>query len=121
MKALWENYAEKFNARNLRERIIISMCVLAAIYLLWELALLGGIRSERQTLDKRYQSASSEMKKVEAEKQVFTEALKNNPNAKKQQQIVHLKERLESLDRDIESLSAGLVACLLYTSDAADD
>ena len=110
MKEIWLKYTEIYNERVIRERVIIAMCILAAVYFLWELAVLGGLRSKREALDARYSKATGQMQKLDAERKVWNEALRNNPNAQKQKQILELRERLTLLDKEIETLSGGLVS-----------
>lgn len=110
MKAHWEKYAGWFNARILRERIIIALCIIAALYFVWDFAVLQGLAAKRNALDSRYQLATSDMTKLSAEERVLSQALLNNPNAKKQREILQLEARLKKLDEEIEALSVGLVS-----------
>lgn len=110
MSAMWEKYASLFNARVLRERVIIALCLIAGVYFVWEFTLLRGLSEQRKALDARYNVAVTDMQKISAEEKVLSQALLNNPNSKKQREIVQLQSRLKSLDGEIEALSVGLVA-----------
>lgn len=109
MKAYWEKYATLFNARVLRERLIIAICAFAAIYLLWDFMVLRGLSERKAALDLRYKTSSTEIQKLSAEERVLSQALLNNPAAKKQREIVQLNDRLVALDKEIATLSVGLV------------
>lgn len=109
MKQLWQKYAELFDARIFRERVIIALCILAAVYFVWDFAVVQSLTEKRQILETRYKKADAEIKKLSAEERVLSQALLNNPNAKKQREIVQLNDRLNSLDEQIDELSVGLV------------
>ena len=110
MTRLWDRYVAFFDARVLRERIIIALCVLACVYLIWDFFLVQTLNSKREVLDQRYAVAKSELSKIDAEQDVISRALQSNPNATKQREVWQLNERLSSLENEIEALSVGLVS-----------
>lgn len=109
MKESWEKYALMFDSRAIRERIIIALCVLASVYLVWDFAFVQGLNKKRAALDARYDRAAIEIEKFSAEEKVLSQALRSNPNAEKQREILQLKDRVAELDKEIERLSGGLV------------
>ncbi len=110
MNAFWEKYSEQFNARSIRERIIFTLCLLAALYFVLDFFLLSPQEKRREELDLRYEYIDKEMLKLSAEEKVLADGILNNPNAKKQREIVQLEARLADVDKQIQALSVGLIA-----------
>ncbi len=108
--AYWQQYSAQFNARNLRERIIIVLCVLAAIAVIWDFAFMQGVSQQRKTLAERYQLASEKLATLSNQEKALISALASNPLLKKQQEALQLKQRLTVVDQKIEDLSVGLIA-----------
>ncbi|WP_096087579.1 hypothetical protein [Agaribacterium haliotis] len=109
MKALWLKYSDAFNLRPLRERLLIALCILAFVYVCWELLIYSSINSENKKLQQRFSSAESALERLTQEEKIYTKTLMNNPNALKQKQVLELESKLQNLDQELAELSVGLV------------
>jgi MSHA biogenesis protein MshJ len=110
MKQLWANYAEFFNSRTIREQVILCLSLLAIVYFIWMFLFVTPLSEERRAFKQRYELAQTENKKITAERDIFIQALSNNPGTRKQKEIQDLKTNLASLDKEVEALSAGLIS-----------
>ena len=109
MKEKWEKIADSFNARILRERLLIALCVFALIYVAWELLFYSSMSKQVKALNQRNDRAQMQMQTLTTEEIGLSRAMMNNPNALRQKEILSLEKKLGALDVDISKLSAGLV------------
>lgn len=109
MKQFVEKYSTLFEQRVLRERIIISCVVLALVYLIFDFAFFQPVFAKRDEFKKQIHSAQSELKVIQTEKDVLIQGFTKNPSIAKQREITQLKQRIASLDGEINSLSEGLI------------
>ena len=106
----WQRYSEQYNARPLRERALIFVCIIAAIYVVWDFGFYQRVSGEQKQLTDRYQKASQKLEVLTSQEKALINALSANPLLKKQQEITQLKNRLKAIDQQIEDLSIGLIA-----------
>ena len=106
---------DKFNERNLRERLLISLGVLALIYLVCDFAIFQSIEKEKKALNARLDGIESDMTTLSAQEDVLVKALSNDPLAAKRREIMRLERELNVLDQDLEALSVGLVSAKKLT------
>lgn len=109
MKDVFHKFQSAFEQRVLRERVIIAVVVLALIYFVFDILMFQSTNAKRASLESRSQAAQNELNVLSTEKQVLAGALANNPNIAKQREIANLKERVKSLNKDIDTLSDGLI------------
>lgn len=109
-----------FNDKNLRERILLALSCFAAIYMVWTLFFYQGLESAKTNLDNRLMAAEKNMTTILAQENVFARALSNDPNATIKYEILQLKERLETLDKDLQGLSVGLMPASNFASAVED-
>lgn len=109
MMQLWEKYKLFFNSKTLREQVILSGSILAVIYFVWMFLVSDPLNKQQKTFKQRHELAQTENEKISAERNIFIQALTNNPGTRKQKEIQQLKEKLTSLDKEVEALSAGLI------------
>ena len=105
-----ERYIDLFNSRNIRERILISLCFLALVYMVFVFTVLSSLDDRQSRLDQRYSNVSQKLKQSGAEETVLSQALLRNPNIQKKQEIAQLETRLEAVDRELQALSIGLIS-----------
>ena len=110
MKGAWETFSGKFNERNIRERIIFTLCALVAVYLLWDLLAFSGVSKQKNLLDARYAMVKQGLTALGMEEQVLSQSIINSPNAKKQREIVQLDARLKEVGQQLADLSVGLIS-----------
>ncbi len=109
MKATWERFRDAFNARPLRERVVIALMALALVYVVWDLLVYRSLSAREQALQTRYDVASRTLSQLTLEEKVLAQALASNPNTRKQREIVELEKRLAELDRVLAELAVGLI------------
>lgn len=109
MLSFYEKYSELFNERNIRERMILSLCILAALYLLFDFLVFQTAYKKKMELDTRFDVVNTEMTTLSVEEKVLSQALASNPNAKKHREILRLEQRLAELDKQIDALQVGLI------------
>lgn len=107
---LWQQFDEFFDARDMRQRIIIVVCALGLIFLIFDLAFFQAYSKQQESLDKRFNKANTELSKSSAQEKVFAKALAGNPNAAIQREAAQLQDALANIDAELKELSVGLVA-----------
>lgn len=110
MKARWIVLRDAFDAKTLRERVIVAMVVLALIYAIFDFSLFASINKDKAVIDLRMDTVQLEMKKLSAQELVLARALTNDPTAAKRREIDRLQLRTAELDGDLQKLSVGLIA-----------
>jgi len=106
----WNGIVEKVGAKTQRERIIISVLLLATVYFLFSFFVLVPLDREKTTLKNRIEIAEKEIKKFSAQELVLAQALSNDPNAAKKKEIDRMEARLKEIDKNLQALSTGLIA-----------
>lgn len=110
MKEKLSQIAENFNGRNIRERGLITVSILAVIYLLWDFAFYAGLMQETNAVNAREKQAQQDMLILTSEQKVLVKALTADPAAPKRREVVRLEQELKGLDEELENLSVGLVS-----------
>ncbi|MFL0808798.1 MAG: hypothetical protein K6L76_00135 [Agarilytica sp.] len=110
IKTKWHSIAEKFDARELRERGIIAGLAMVVVWSLINFTVIIPIEAEDKKLDKRMKSVQKELKNLQTQELVLAQALMNDPNASKKKQIRQLLAKLETLEKDLQELSVGLIS-----------
>lgn len=109
MKAQWEKIAEKFNGMALRERLLVGLGTLIAIFVIWDFVFYQPLAKKHSALQARLDVASANITRLTAEEQVFAKALTSDPNAARKREVIRLEQRLNELDSQLEALSVGLI------------
>ncbi|TVZ38421.1 MSHA biogenesis protein MshJ [Alteromonadaceae bacterium 2753L.S.0a.02] len=108
----WHDWEEKFLELQLRERILVSLGVLALLFLIWDFSFLGPIEKKQNALSARFERTTTELRKVAAEEQVLVKALTNDPSIAARKQILDLQNQLSAADKQVQSMSAGLISAV---------
>lgn len=109
MKEKWLSLVDLFEKHTQREKILFSACVLAGIYGVWFFVVSNTLIKSQQELSQRFDGLKLETEKTTKIQKLFSNASLNNPNIEKKKEIKDLEQRLASIDRDLETLSVGLV------------
>ncbi len=109
MKKRWQNLREKTIAKTLRERLIVLFLIVAVIYGIANFGFIFPLEQKREQLDVRLSAIEIELKKLTAQEKVIAAALTNDPNAVKKREILQLEEQMLDLDKDLQTLSVGLI------------
>lgn len=110
MTSWWLSMREKIAVKTQRERLIITFLLCAVIYAIANFVIFAPIEKQKSRLDVRMSSVGVEMKKLSAQEKVLASALTNDPNAVKKREIIQLESRVAELDKDLETLSVGLIS-----------
>jgi len=110
MMQQWAHFSEKFNAKPMREKLIYGGMGFVLIYALMDFIVIQPLFKERASLDLRLDVATKEISKLSTQEQLFAQALTNDPNAQKKREVEDLKSRLAQADKNLETLSTGLIA-----------
>lgn len=110
MKARWIALRDAFDAKTLRERVIVAMVILALIYAIFDFSLFAAINKDKAAIDARMNAVQLEMKKLSAQELVLARALTNDPSSAKRREIDRLEIRTAELEGELQKLSVGLIA-----------
>ena len=109
MKERWQALVEKFNGMIFRERLLITLTVLTAIFVFWDFVFHQPTYKKHTNLKARMEAASKNIETLSAEEKVFVNALGSDPNAARKREIIRLEHQLSELDKELEALSVGLI------------
>ncbi len=105
----WNAKAEMFDAKPIRERLIVAVLLLAVVWTAFNFTLLAPLEKEKSKLHDRLEAAEREIKKLSTMEMVLTKALSNDPNAQKKKEIDRLEKHLDYLEQNLQTLSVGLI------------
>ena len=110
MTASWQKLAEKIDARVLRERALIFGCLLAVVFLLWQL-LLGSPRVQQQNLlTAELANINTEQQQTELQINTLKLAAASELFTTKKVAIKNLQQDLEQVEARLAGLSQGLIS-----------
>lgn len=109
MKEKWLSLINLFEKHTQREKMLFSACILAGIYGVWFFVFESALIKNQQALSQRFNALTLATEKTKKIQQLFSDTALNNPSIGKEKEIKELEQRLMTLDRDLETLSVGLV------------
>ena len=101
MNAKIKELAEKYNARSLRERILIAGAMFAVIYFLWYNILYSYLLATDEEISKNLQNMKSQISQLEQQIDTLSEVVGRNPTASLMAQSKNLKADNEVLNQKI--------------------
>lgn len=104
------NLQEKIDARNLRERALIFVTLLAVVFMLWQLLFQSGVDKQRTLLNGQVNDLTTQRQAVEAQIAAITQALATDPYLEEKNRMAQLQSEIADLDAQLGSLSQGLVS-----------
>lgn len=110
MHAQVKHWEKVFNGLLVRERLLVAFSVLAAVYMIFELALLGPAQRHYAQLAADVETQKKQFESLKAEEVVLTKVLTTDPALMLKKEYEQLSVQLEALDKEIIDLSAGLVS-----------
>ena len=108
-KIILNKLAERFDAQQVRERAFVVGVALVGCYMLFDLLGFGPTQKKIKELGASIEAQQKEMANIQAEQQVLTRVLANDPNLRLNRELEGLNSHLAALDANIAQLSAGLV------------
>lgn len=109
MKEKWLILVALFEKHNQREKMLLSVCVLAGVYGIWFFVVESVLLKNQQELSKRFDALMLTTEKTKKIQKLFSGVSLNNPGIEKEKEIKALEQRLLNLDKNLEALSVGLV------------
>ncbi|MEY4590649.1 MAG: hypothetical protein RL497_2725 [Pseudomonadota bacterium] len=110
MLANIKHWEKKFNGFLVRERLLLAFTVFAAIYMLFDLLLLGPAQRNYTQLSAHVDTQKKQFESLKAEEVVLTKVLTADPALHLKKEHGNLTVQLDALDKEIIELSAGLVS-----------
>lgn len=101
---------KKFNALLVRERLLIVFSTFAAIYMIFELAILGPSQRKYVQLQVDVETQKKQYETLKAEEVILTKVLTTDPSLLLKKELDSLSVQLSALDGEVIDLSAGLVS-----------
>ena len=105
----WEQFSDYIQSREKRERVVLGLTIITIVYGIMEFGFALGINSEKSRLEAEAASLLQNIETLQAEETVLLEAIKNDPNTQRRNEIKRLEALAESLDKQLSSLSVGLI------------
>jgi len=109
MKTQFKGFTDRIDAMSLRERGLIFVTLLVALYFVAVNVLFGPANVEKDRLQKQVNQLHEETSALEAQVQVIVGGNENDPAAAKRRKIASLEENLKSMDTALTQVTAGLV------------
>ncbi|MBI3547207.1 MAG: type II secretion system protein M [Gammaproteobacteria bacterium] len=109
LKNQLQGFAGRIDAMSIRERGLIFVTVLVALYFMTVNVLFGPISTEKDRLQKEVSQKQEETRALELQVQTLLASGEQNPEAAKRKKIEALQENLKTMDAALGRVTAGLV------------
>ena len=109
-KAYWQPLAARFDAMNLRERLLIFAMAAMLLFALTDTALLSPVRTRQNILAREILGLDARTKAVEAQIREFQAGQQLDPDAQNRAKIEALKQQLAKSDASLQGMQQNLVA-----------
>lgn len=110
MNAHIQNLEKKFNARSLRERVLIAGAVFVMIYFFWYNALYSYLLATDEEVAKKLQNIKLQISQLEGQIDTISEVVGRNPTAALRVQSKTLKEENQVLNQKIRAYIKKMVS-----------
>ena len=110
LKAQLKEAQQKVDALSLRERGLILLAVLAALYLLWDALVMAPLRQQGSLMENRYQQQENQKQALRAEITTLSSVAGLDPDRAEKREVQKLEQTLEAVDERLSALSQGLVS-----------
>lgn len=109
LKAQFKAVIDRIDAMSLRERGLIFITLLVALYFMAVNILFGPANTEKDRLQKQVNQLRDETRALELQVQGLVGGGDSNPEAAKRRKIASLQESLKTMDAALDRATAGLV------------
>ncbi len=110
MKTQFKGFTDRIDAMSLRERGLIFVTLLVAMYFVAVNVLFGPVNAEKDRLQKQVNQLREETRMLEIQVQGLVSGGENDPEAVKRKKFVSLQESLKTMDETLSRVTAGLVS-----------
>jgi len=108
LKKQFEGFASRIDAMSLRERALIFITLLVALYFLAVNVLFGPLNAEKNRLQQQLTQKRAETQALEAQVQALA-GTGEHPDAAKRKKLETLQENLKTMDAELVRVTSGLV------------
>lgn len=109
VKEQLKKWQELIDARVMRERALIFMCMLAAVFMLWNFVIQAPFDKKRQELEGKIAASETEQRNLQTQIAAVTQSLLNDPTRTKKAQITQLESDIANVDSQLQSVSQRLI------------
>lgn len=109
IKSQVKGLTDRIDAMQLRERALIFVAVLVAVYFVAVNLLFGPINAEKDRLTKQVNEKHDQTRLLEVQIQELLTGGENDPNSPKRQRITSLQDNLRQMDTSLAEATTGLV------------
>lgn len=109
LKTQIKGFTDRVDAMSLRERGLIFVTLLVALYFVAVNMLFGPMYAKKDRLQQQINQLHEETRALESQVQVIVGGGENDPEAAKRKKIASLQENLKSIDLALNHATAGLV------------
>jgi MSHA biogenesis protein MshJ len=113
MPSLLTNLMEKIDSRILRERILIFLTLLAAIFFIWNFLLQAKYDNQRTALKSQQTQIITEQRNSESQLATLTQSMASDPAIAKKNEIDALTRKIEAIETQLSSMGQGLISAEL--------
>lgn len=107
---LLSQLSEKIDALSLRERAIILLAVLAAMYSVWDAVLMRPLQLKQISAKNSIQEKNADVVLATAELQAALRQSKDDPNAENRKRLNELKKTMSSIEVELQQITSHMVA-----------
>ena len=109
LKTQFKGFIDRIDAMSLRERGLIFVTLLVALYFVAVNMLFGPVNADKDRLQKQVNQLHEETRLLELQVQGIVSGGENTPEAAKHRKIASLQESLKTMDAELNRVTAGLV------------
>jgi MSHA biogenesis protein MshJ len=109
MLAYLKQLQEKIDARVMRERALILLTALAAVFMLWNFLIQSSIDKNTQETQAKLDALLTQRATMQTQIAATTQNLLNDPDKQKKEQIAQLQNDIATLDTQLQSVSQNLI------------
>ena len=104
-----KKWQEKIDERVIRERALIFLTLLAAIFMLWNFLIQSHFDQAANNLHEQLSALASERTALQTQVAAATQILLNDPEKEKKSQVTQLQADLEGIETKLQNLSQSLI------------
>jgi len=109
LKEQFKKWQELIDARVMRERALIFMCMLAAVFMVWSFVIQAPFDKKRLELESKIAASETEQRNLQVQIAAVTQSLLNDPARTKKAQITQLESDIAGVDSQLQSVSQRLI------------
>ena len=110
LKSQFKGYTDRIDAMSLRERAMIFVTIMVALYFVAVNVLFGPLNVEKDRLQRLVNQQRDETRMLDIQIQGMLESGAKDPEAAKRQKMAALQETLKSIDLALVRVTSGLVS-----------